>query len=108
MSSLTEKEARDRILEAVRDAADYAIDRAPPQYDLEERITLAMFCLLSDLDGCSSDAPVDFLVLECDDETGDVIGETRVSTMMHEFLYEDGRTDRWGRGVLSKGRHAAS
>jgi hypothetical protein len=86
---VTEDEARDVIIQAARFAADWWIGLEDKS--CEGRITGAIFTFLAELDGVGSGPAVDLLVIDSDDETGEVIGETRVSTMLHEYLYDGWR-----------------
>lgn len=93
---MTEDEARDEIIRAARMAAWYWATQVTDK-PVEDRISGAIFTFLAELDGCGSCPAVDLVVLEVDDESGVAVGEQRVSTMLHEFLYQGGwdpRKDR--------------
>jgi hypothetical protein len=100
---MTADEARDAIIEAARAAADYWIDHVPADASPEERVSGAIFSFLVALDGGSLGSTfdaVDLMVIECDDD-GREIGEIRVSTQLHEYLYGTGPDVpvRWRRGL---------
>lgn len=82
--------ARDQIIRAARFAADYWIDHVPADMPVEQRVTGAIFTFLAELDGVGNLPPVDMVVLQSN-EAGETVGETRVSTMLHEFLYNGWR-----------------
>lgn len=81
---MTEKEARDAIIEAARDAVDYWTNRVPDM-PCSQRISGAMFTFLAQLDGVGNLPACDIMVLHSDEE-GNTVGETRVSTMLHEHF----------------------
>ncbi len=84
---MDETEARDAIIEAARQAKWYWSTQVPTETTCEDRISGALFTFLAALDGAASLPSCDIIVLESDEE-GNTIGETRVSTMLHEFFYE--------------------
>lgn len=88
---MTEDQARDRIIEAARLAADWWIDHVPEDTPTDRRVTGAIFTFLAELDGVGASPACDVVVLDSDPETGRTTGETRVSTMLHEYLYTDWR-----------------
>lgn len=90
---MTEDEARDMIIQQARNVADYWIT-LDSDISMESRVTGALFSFLCCLDGVGGEhTPCDIMVAELNEETGDKIGEVRVSTMLHEFLYRGWRSN---------------
>lgn len=87
---MTEDEAIQDIIFRARMSAWYWITQVPSDISIENRVTGAIFSFLSALDGCNGDeGPCDIVLLETDYDTGDVTGETRVSTMLHEYFHKE-------------------
>lgn len=91
---LSEEEALDAIISAARMSVDYWTEMVPAERTCRERISGAIFTFLAELDGTGGGPCVDMIVLTSDPETGETIGETRVSTMFHELLYPDWERER--------------
>lgn len=90
-----EKEARDAVIAAAHFAIWWWTSQVQ-DVSLEDRISGAVHTFLAELDGVGQGPACDVVVLESDQETGATVGETRVSTMLHEFLYPlptEGKTE---------------
>jgi hypothetical protein len=87
---VTEDEARDVIIQVARNSADFWLELGE-DVSCEDRVTGTLHTFLTYLDGLGDGPCVDLMVIDSDDETGKKIGETRVSTMLHEYLYDGWR-----------------